>query len=94
MERPGKVPAHANAVPNGICESCHVKADSTKAKQIDRTVGHLVHLRSAKQPGITCTQCHARPTIHVFAPSNGTCLQAGCHDEIRIRLGKMNRFRL
>ena len=89
LERPAQVPAHDNVVPNRICEGCHTGGDTTKGRQIDRSAGHAVHLHSARQPGMACTQCHARPVPHVFGPSNATCTQAGCHDEIRIKLGKM-----
>lgn len=89
LERPGAIPSHENAVPNRICEGCHLNGDSTKARQIGRSTGHLVHLRSTKLPGIACTQCHARPTPHEFRPTNATCTQGGCHDDVKIKLAKM-----
>ena len=100
FERPGKIPAHENAVPNEICEGCHFAGHTPEgmaasdaraqgATLINTSAAHMVHLRSKEQPGITCTQCHARPSRHVFTPSNQTCQQAGCHDEIRIKLSDM-----
>lgn len=105
FERPAKVPAHENVVPNPICEGCHLQGQLPKgieasdprvkeAHKIDRTVGHMVHLRSSRQPGIECSQCHARPTMHVFKPSNATCQQGGCHDDIKIKLAKMQGVQL
>jgi len=100
LERPGHVPPHENSVPNRICEGCHVAgrtpvgmaagdARAQGATMIGQSAGHLVHLRSRVQPGIECTQCHSRPARHVFQPTNATCQQAGCHDDIRIKLSKM-----
>lgn len=100
FERPTSVGEHANTVPNRVCEGCHLpgRAPATiaasdprrsGATMIDRSAGHTAHLRSSRQPGIECVQCHARPTPHVFKASNATCLQAGCHDDIMIKLVKM-----
>ncbi len=97
VERPGQVPPHENVVPNRICEGCHTGGnggDRSEAKQIDRSAGHMVHLKSARQPGMECTQCHSRPTVHVFRPTNATCMQAGCHDDITVKLGKMQGLNL
>lgn len=100
FERPERVPAHENSVPNEICLGCHTAGRVPEGwtagderlkgvRTIGSTVGHMVHLRSKQQPGMACAQCHARPTTHVFRASNATCQQAGCHDDITVKLGRM-----
>src|SRR5687768_17992738 len=35
-----------------------------------------------------CTTCHARE-VHRFKPVGETCAQSGCHDDVKVELGKM-----
>ncbi len=86
-DRPGQISAHSK-VPNERCITCHVKGDPARWKQIAATEGHRLHLESAKLPGLQCVRCHGF-SVHQFIPSDMTCGQAGCHTDIRIRLGRM-----
>ena len=88
-DRPGQIPAHAK-VPNARCIACHVKGDPARWKQIAATEGHRLHLESPELPGLQCVRCHGF-SVHQFVPTDMTCGQAGCHTNIRIRLGKMTR---
>jgi hypothetical protein len=89
-ERPDKIPAHAT-VPNAICSECHVQRDADSTwKRVSATAGHQVHLnpRSPLLARMECTTCHGRE-VHRFKPVSETCAQSGCHDDIKVELGKM-----
>ncbi|HEX9106385.1 MAG TPA: cytochrome c3 family protein, partial [Longimicrobiales bacterium] len=87
-DRPGQIPAHSK-VPNERCIACHVQGDSARWKQIAATEGHRLHLESPRLQGLQCVRCHGF-SVHQFVPTDMTCGQAGCHVNIRIRLGKMS----
>lgn len=89
VNHPTEVTKHA-VVPNNICGSCHVSGDSTRWRIIANTAGHRKHLESnnPRLRGIQCTTCHG-VSVHVFAPVDRTCGQAGCHADKTIKLGKM-----
>lgn len=91
LDRPEKIPAHANNVPNRVCETCHEQPnpDSTW-KHIAATAGHQVHLnpRSPVFKQIECIVCHATE-VHRFKTADRTCGQAGCHDKLPVQLGRM-----
>jgi nitrate/TMAO reductase-like tetraheme cytochrome c subunit len=89
-ERPDKIPAH-RTVPNAICSECHIQRDPDSTwKRISATAGHQVHLnpKSPVMSKLECTTCHARE-VHRFKPVSETCAQSGCHDDIKVELGKM-----
>ncbi len=90
VKRPGSVGPHA-PVPRAVCASCHVRNDPDSTWQrIVATAGHSVHVLSdtAQKLGIECLTCHG-VTAHRFVPVAQTCAQSGCHDQTRIRLGRM-----
>lgn len=89
--RPEKIPSHANSVPNKVCAGCHVQRDPDSTwKRVVATAGHQVHLNSSSPLGkrLDCVTCHA-PEVHTFKTAQKTCGQVGCHDKIKIQLGKM-----
>lgn len=43
---------------------------------------------SASLKDLMCVSCHARE-VHRFAPTDASCKQSGCHDKIKVKLGKM-----
>jgi hypothetical protein len=89
-ERPSEIKKHAE-VPRKVCEGCHVTGDQSAGwKDISVTVGHRVHLQSdsASLRDVTCTKCHAQE-VHRFIPTSQTCGMSGCHEGLRIELGKM-----
>jgi hypothetical protein len=91
-ERPEQIGSHA-PVPNAICGECHNQreADSDSAwKRIASTAGHAVHLnpRSPAMREMECVTCHGEE-VHRFKPAQETCAQSGCHDQLRIELGRM-----
>lgn len=89
LEQPKELAVHAE-VPNSKCAACHINGDPKKWEQIANTAGHRVHLES-KDPslqGLQCVKCHSS-SLHEFAATDKTCGQAGCHSNIKIRLGKM-----
>lgn len=89
-ERPDSIPAH-RTVPNRICAECHVRdnPDSTW-QRVSATAGHQIHLNpsSPLMAKMECTTCHARE-VHRFKPVTETCAQSGCHDDIKVELGRM-----
>lgn len=90
MERPSEIPAHRK-VPNAICSECHVQRDPDSTWQrVVATAGHQVHLNPASpvMSQVECTTCHGLE-VHRFRPVSETCAQSGCHDDIRVELGKM-----
>jgi nitrate/TMAO reductase-like tetraheme cytochrome c subunit len=89
-ERPDRIGPHA-PVPNAICAECHVKqkADSSW-ERIAATAGHRVHLnpRSPSLGKVDCVACHGAE-VHRFKADETSCAQAGCHEGLRVELGKM-----
>jgi len=89
-ERPDKIPEH-RGVPNVICSECHIQRDPDSTwKRISATAGHQVHLnpRSPVMSKIECITCHGQE-VHRFKPVGETCAQSGCHDDVKVELGKM-----
>ena len=89
-ERPDSIPAH-RTVPNAICSECHIQRDADSTwKRVSATAGHQVHLnpRSPLLSRMECTTCHARE-VHRFKPVSETCAQSGCHDDVKVELGRM-----
>ncbi len=43
---------------------------------------------SAVLRDVMCVTCHARQ-VHAFAPVDVSCKDAGCHENVKVRLGKM-----
>lgn len=89
-ERPDEIGAHA-PVPNRICAECHVRTDPDSTWQrIVATAGHAVHLNpsSPAMRDMECVTCHGQE-VHRFKPATETCAQSGCHDALRIELGRM-----
>ncbi|MCC6928782.1 MAG: hypothetical protein IT359_07305 [Gemmatimonadaceae bacterium] len=90
MDRPEKIEAHAK-VPNRICAECHITQKRDSVWQfISQTAGHQAHMKSdsASLKDLMCVNCHARE-VHRFAPTDASCKQSGCHDQIKVKLGKM-----
>jgi hypothetical protein len=89
-ERPEKIGAHA-PVPNRICAECHIQRDADSTwKRISATAGHAIHLnaRSPAMRDMQCVTCHGE-AVHRFKPAEQTCAQSGCHDAVKIELGRM-----
>ena len=92
IQNPEEIEEHAQ-VPNERCEACHVKGNPEEWKLIANSAGHRVHLES-KAPelqGLNCVECHST-SVHEFAPTDKTCAQSGCHEGIKIQLGKMGQM--
>jgi nitrate/TMAO reductase-like tetraheme cytochrome c subunit len=92
IEQPEALQTHAE-VPNQRCEDCHVTGDPEKWQQIASSAGHRIHLESADPSlrDVQCVKCHSS-SVHEFAATDQTCGQAGCHEDTRIRLGKMGQL--
>jgi hypothetical protein len=89
IEAPDEIHTHAE-VPNRVCEECHVRGDPERWLLIASSAGHRVHMES-RDPSLrelTCVQCHSS-SLHEFAAAERTCAQAGCHEGIDVRLGRM-----
>ncbi len=88
-DRPEKIPPHAR-VPDGRCEACHAVNESEKWTRIKETSGHRTHLESDSTAlaNVQCVTCHGA-AVHAFIPAKKTCGQSGCHEQLEIRLGKM-----
>ena len=89
-ERPNSIPPHAK-VPTTICKNCHDQSRPDSAwKHVLATAGHSVHLRNDKPAlrNVQCVTCHGAE-VHHFVPIDKTCGQAGCHERLQIKLGKM-----
>jgi hypothetical protein len=86
---PEQIGAHAE-VENEKCAACHVEGDPEQWALVGNTAGHKVHLDSEDRTlrGLQCVECHS-VSIHEFAPTDRTCGQSGCHDEIRVALSRM-----
>ena len=90
MERPEKIPAHS-PVPNRICGECHITQRRDSVWQfISATAGHQLHMKSDSSAlrDLMCVSCHGKE-VHAFAPVDLSCKQSGCHDDVRVRLGRM-----
>lgn len=89
IENPEEITTHAH-VPNRACAACHIEGDPERWRSVRSSVGHRVHLESDDPAlrGLMCVECHST-SIHEFAPSDRTCAQSGCHEDTRIRLGRM-----
>jgi nitrate/TMAO reductase-like tetraheme cytochrome c subunit len=92
LEAPEEIHTHAE-VPNRTCEECHVRGDPERWRQISAGAGHRVHLESQDPSlrGVTCVQCHSS-SLHEFAATDKTCAQAGCHESVEVRLGRMGQL--
>ncbi|HUF11713.1 MAG TPA: NapC/NirT family cytochrome c [Longimicrobiales bacterium] len=92
LENPEEIEEHAE-VPNEKCVSCHVDGDPEQWTLISRSVGHRVHLESedTSLSGLRCVECHSSG-VHEFAATSQTCAQAGCHENVEIKLGRMGDF--
>lgn len=89
LEAPDEIVTHAE-VPNEVCAECHVRGDPDRWQLISVSAGHRVHLESRDPSlrGLQCVKCHAS-SLHEFAASDRTCAQAGCHETVDVRLGRM-----
>lgn len=90
MDRPEKIPTHS-PVPNTICAECHITEKRDSVWQfISATAGHQVHMQSDSTAlrDVMCVSCHAKE-VHSFVPTDMSCKQSGCHDDIKVRLGRM-----
>ncbi len=92
IEQPKELTKHAN-VPNSACAECHIKGNPEEWRQIANTAGHRIHMQSddPSLQGLKCVECHSSG-LHEFTPTDQTCGQAGCHENTRIRLGKMGNL--
>lgn len=89
--KPTEIPAHA-PVPNDICEKCHVQKDPTESWQrVSATAGHRIHLTSdsAALKDLQCTKCHGAE-VHRFVPAAETCGQSQCHENLKVKMGRMS----
>ena len=90
-ERPEDIGEHAK-VPNEVCATCHVTADTARWQHVAATAGHRVHLESDSSDlkEMQCVTCHG-VEVHRFRPAKETCGQSGCHEtkDTDIVLGKM-----
>jgi nitrate/TMAO reductase-like tetraheme cytochrome c subunit len=90
LERRMAVPAH-DKVPSKICAECHLKEKPDSLRDnVLLTAGHKLHLKSDSSAlkNVQCTTCHGHD-FHMFKPNNATCSQAGCHTNMRVKLGRM-----
>ena len=89
LANPDSLAAHAE-VPNERCEACHVEGDPDAWRQIAASAGHRVHFESDDSvlTGLQCVGCHSS-SVHEFAATDQTCGQSGCHEDTRVRLGRM-----
>lgn len=94
IKNPAELETHAE-VPNERCEECHVKGDPAEWRQISSSAGHRVHFESGKKEleGLKCVECHSS-SVHEFAAADKTCAQSGCHEGVKIQLGKMGKLTL
>lgn len=89
IENPDTLEVHAE-VTNDKCAECHIKGDPKKWDLIKNSAGHRIHFESKDSvlQGLQCVRCHST-SLHEFAATDKTCAQAGCHENNKIRLGKM-----
>ncbi|MCA9722291.1 MAG: hypothetical protein KC489_07795, partial [Gemmatimonadetes bacterium] len=59
-------------------------------ERIATTAGHRTHLESDSTAlkDVQCVTCHGAE-VHAFLPASQTCGQSGCHENLKITLGKM-----
>lgn len=88
-DHPEKIPPHA-PVPNARCESCHNTDQGELWTRVVQTAGHRTHLESDSSAlaKVMCVTCHGAE-VHAFIPAKETCGSSGCHENLKIRLGKM-----
>jgi hypothetical protein len=89
LEAPDEIHTHAE-VPNRVCAECHIRGDPERWLLVSGSAGHRVHLESDDPSlrGLQCVQCHSS-SLHEFATTDRTCAQAGCHEAVDVRLGRM-----
>ncbi|HEY0306240.1 MAG TPA: NapC/NirT family cytochrome c [Longimicrobiales bacterium] len=94
IKNPAELETHAE-VPNERCEDCHVKGNPEEWRQISSSAGHRVHFESDDKAlqGLKCVECHSS-SVHEFAATDKTCAQSGCHEGVKIQLGKMGKLTL
>ena len=87
--RPGEIPKHAK-VPNDRCETCHNTDKDELWTRVKQTAGHRTHLESDSSAlaKVMCVTCHGEE-VHAFIPAKETCGSSGCHEGLKITLGKM-----
>ncbi len=92
IESPDSLEVHAE-VTNDKCAECHIKGDPEKWELVKNSAGHRVHFESkdSSLQGMQCVRCHST-SLHEFAATDKTCAQAGCHEDNKIRLGKMKNL--
>jgi len=92
IENPTEISVHAE-VPNEKCASCHIEGDPEQWLLVERSAGHRAHLESEdpELDDLLCVQCHSSG-VHEFAAVDKTCAQAGCHEDVRVQLGRMGDF--
>ena len=94
IENPEEIATHAE-VPSEACMECHVRGDPEKWRLISASAGHRVHLEST-DPSLRvleCVKCHSS-SVHEFAATDKTCGQAGCHEGVDVKLGKMGALQI
>jgi nitrate/TMAO reductase-like tetraheme cytochrome c subunit len=94
LERPDSITHHAE-VPTETCAECHINGDPEEWKLVANSAGHRIHLESKdpKLSKIECLSCHGSG-IHEFAVAEKTCGQAECHEQTKVKLGKMSNLTL
>lgn len=92
LEQPDSITHHAE-VPSEVCSECHVQGNPEEWKQIAKSAGHRVHLESTNPnlKDIECVECHSSG-IHEFSAADKTCGQNGCHENVKVQLGKMGNL--
>jgi hypothetical protein len=88
-ERPEEIGSHAD-IPDAICQTCHATGESETWEHVEATAGHRVHLESddPELDDVSCLTCHGAE-VHEFSPVDRTCAQAGCHEDMDVKLGGM-----
>lgn len=89
-ERPDRIGEHA-PVPNRICNECHNQSEADSVwKRVAATAGHQIHQnpRSPALAELSCVSCHGKE-VHRFKSTENNCATSGCHDQVKIELGKM-----
>lgn len=89
LEQPDTLTAHAE-VPNQRCADCHIEGNPERWRIVSATAGHQVHFESDDPAleGLKCVECHSS-SVHEFTPTNQTCGQADCHQDVDVKLGDM-----
>jgi hypothetical protein len=92
IDDPETIRVHAH-VPDDVCAACHVRGDPERWLRIAASAGHRVHLESQDTAlaGLQCVTCHSS-SVHEFAATDRTCAQAGCHEAVEVRLGRMGQL--